>query len=217
MEHIPDPEHLKGDVYAETFPEIIGVDPFLELVRGRAETIPRQGWMIRAEILPTEEGGAYVTIYKYSEGDFRVSFSNAGLKGKLVAEAYYTLPGGFYSVSYDASPSLSARNLESSSARSEPDESREVDGIVLENGGLLTRRSGLMTAHDEGVRFNTSRQGVLPDELAAKGEWVHVDRVVADLEGLGAVLVGLGALMGLKQNDTHTLVTSVAQKIGHLA
>ena len=219
MEHMPDPEPLKDDVYAEAFPQIIGVNPFLELIRGKAEAIPQKGWMIRAEILPVNEGGAHVTIYKYSKGDFKVSFFDGRAEKGPAARVHCTLRGGFYSVSYDApSPYVAQRReLLARSGSNELEAHRGIDSIALENGGLLTRPSRRMVAYDDGVFFSFSKLCVLSDGLAVEGEWVHIDRAVPGIEEVGAVLVNLGALMGLEQNDTHTLVTSVAQKIGHLA
>lgn len=197
--------------WAEILTATPGVDPVLAIAEGRSEEIPAGGWVINANVVPGY--GGVLKIFRYPEGSFEAESLDDDRNGYGSARLHYKLKGyGRHVIAYE-NPDYPTKDVE------------PYDRMTMESWtGLSFANTDVVPLHNGGRLLNGSHQMVLVegqthnsmDYKAPDKATATVNRVVEGVEEAGAVLVQLGAGMGLEQNDTKTLLESVAQKVGHL-
>lgn len=75
-----DPSSQPYDQFHERLAAIPGTDPVLELAAGRTVTLPPQGWLLRANLIPKTE--ATVSVYRYL-GSLRLGSVEDSREGKI--------------------------------------------------------------------------------------------------------------------------------------
>ena len=200
------------EAWAEILTATPGADPVLAIAEGRSEAIPSSGWLVTAKVAPGY--GGVLQVLRYPEGSFGVGSLRDDREKYGSARLHYRLNGyGRHTVAYE-NPNYPTKNVEPHN-RMTPESYAgmsfaNTDIMPLENGGRLLGQSEQMTM--VGGRMS----GVM-DYKPPNGEVVTVNRAVGEAEEVGAVLIQLGAGMGLELDDTKTLLESVAQKVGHTA
>ena len=206
-------QELEGrEAWAEILAATPGTDPVLAIAEGQSEVIPTSGWLVAAKVTPGY--GGVVQIIRYPEGSFEVGSLSDDREKYGSARVHYNLKGYARHVMAYENPNYPTKDVEPHN-RMTPESYAgmsfaNTDIVPLENGGRLLDESRQMIM--VGGRMSEAMDYKPPD-----GKTVTVNRAVSGIEEAGAVLVQLGAGMGLEQNDTKTLLESVAQKVGHLA
>ena len=207
----------QGDHF-EILNQVYGIEPVLALVEDRKSEIPTAGWLVRAYITPGYQGT--INIFKYSEGD--LFFGKVCKPLHNPDREVYSIcclnASKEYMLAYDnPNPIPEHLNpprwpvLESFLERCSLDETDEADYICLENGGRLFYSDNPSYLYcDQRLYYGFYRTAV---SLQIEDSLTSVNRVVSGIEELGAVLMNLGAGMGLNENDTRSLIMTAGQKI----
>lgn len=200
--------------FIEILKQVPGVDPVLAVCDGKEEDIPAEGWIVDSNIAPGY--GGVLRIYRYNQGSLTFGELNDNREKYSEASLPYYLDGfGVHTIAYE-NPNFPDKDLDPCERIQQAAYTgyrfSSTNIIALENGGrLLDQAESLSMSRGRSMsKFswkdldNEMSQRLAPD--------FPICRVTDSHEKLGAILVGLGAGMGLEQTDIRTLVRTVADK-----
>ncbi len=205
---------IDRDASFDVLKVVPGLDPVLAIVDGRSDEVPKEGWLVHAGIAPGY--GGVINVYHYLDGLEVTSVSDDREKYHAVSVGLRLTKFGQHTIAYE-NPNYPNRDTEPfnriGSASYTGLSFSDTESVGLGNGGRLLNETRPMEVRASmGSSFTIDWKDLDNSITREHAPSVDVNRVVEGREQVGAVLVALGAGMGLEMSDSRELVRAVAEK-----